>query len=78
MPGRAEGGNGPAIAYIEKKEGPRSPSKTTSGKTLTAFRASHFSHQYTTTPRMLSPLCIRSKPLLMSSSGMVWVIIGSI
>ncbi|GEM_PF-6158395 len=28
MPGRAEGGNGPAIAYIEKKEGPRSPSKT--------------------------------------------------
>ena len=27
---------------------------------------------------MLSPACIRSKPLLMSASGMVWVIIGSI
>src|SRR5690606_20565336 len=35
-------------------------------------------HQYTTTPRMDSPECISSKPLLMSSSGMVWVIIGSI
>src|SRR5262245_48549343 len=36
------------------------------------------SDQYTTTPRMLSPACIRSKALLMSVSGMVWVIIGSI
>src|ERR1043166_3163829 len=34
--------------------------------------------QNTTTLRMLSPACIRSKPLLMSVSGMVWVIMGSI
>ena len=34
--------------------------------------------QYTTTLRMVLPSCIRSKPLLISSSGMVWVIIGSI
>src|ERR1044072_4280968 len=42
-------------------------------------RGRHFRDhaQYTTTPRMLSPACIRSKPLLMSASGIVWVIIGS-
>src|SRR3546814_5103582 len=34
--------------------------------------------QKTTTLRMLSPLCIRSKPLLISSSDSTWVIIGSI
>src|SRR5690606_25714482 len=34
--------------------------------------------QYTTTLLMLSPECIRSKPLLMSSSFRIWVIIGSI
>ena len=35
-------------------------------------------HQNTTTLRMLSPACIRSKPLLISSSDRTWVIIGSI
>src|SRR5438309_6399532 len=34
--------------------------------------------QYRTTERMLWPACISSKPLLMSSSFNVWVIIGSI
>ena len=34
--------------------------------------------QNTTTLLMLLPWCIRSNPLLMSASGMVWVIIGSI
>src|SRR5262249_29944901 len=34
--------------------------------------------QYRTTLLMLLPACIRSNPLLMSGSGMVWVIIGSI
>src|SRR3546814_13459682 len=36
------------------------------------------SAQNTTTLRMLSPACIRSNPLLISSSPMTWVIIGSI
>src|SRR3546814_1213339 len=34
--------------------------------------------QYITTLRMLSPACIRSKPLLISSRLSTWVIIGSI
>src|SRR3546814_5672546 len=33
--------------------------------------------QYITTLRMLSPACIRSKPLLISSRLSTWVIIGS-
>src|SRR5690606_12712573 len=36
------------------------------------------SHQYTTTERIDLPSCMRSKPLLMSSSGMVWVMRSSI
>jgi hypothetical protein len=39
---------------------------------------SSFEAQYTTTLLMLSPACIRSNALLMSDSGIVWVIIGSI
>jgi aryl-alcohol dehydrogenase-like predicted oxidoreductase len=35
-------------------------------------------HQNTTTLRMLLPACIRSKAVLISSSPMTWVIIGSI
>src|SRR3989337_4312597 len=35
-------------------------------------------HQYPTTARMLSPACIRSKPLLISSRLRTCVIIGSI
>src|SRR5215471_862422 len=41
-------------------------------------RAGASATQYTTTLRMLFPACIRSNAVLMSESGMEWVIIGSI
>ena len=57
----------------------REVAKTMGGEAARARATNQWSRrQNTTTLLMLLPSCIRSKPLLMSASGMVWVIIGSI